>query len=85
MIVATIMNTKGRKQILFQEAKMRFRTKLFILCVSAILSLSGFYLISSSFVELHMLADGAETESKAGPSDGCDGNSYESIPIGASK
>lgn len=38
------------------EAKMKFREKLLILFAAVILSALGFFLISSSFAELHTLA-----------------------------
>jgi hypothetical protein len=41
---------------------MRFREKLLILFFAVILSFLGFYLISSSFVDLHMLAKEADNE-----------------------
>ncbi len=41
---------------------MRFREKLLILFVAVILSVLGFYLISTSFIDLHMLAKEADAE-----------------------
>jgi hypothetical protein len=41
---------------------MRFREKLLIVFVAVILSVLGFYLISSSFVDLYVLANEADTE-----------------------
>ncbi len=41
---------------------MRFKEKLLILFFAVILSLVGFYLISTSFAELHTLAKKAEQQ-----------------------
>jgi hypothetical protein len=52
----------NEKIFFYRRKKMKFREKLLILFVAVILSILGFYLISSSFVDLHMLAKEAETE-----------------------
>ena len=45
---------------------MRFREKLLVLFVAVILSVLGFYLISSSFAELYVLAKEADNDQADG-------------------
>ncbi|UCE42148.1 MAG: hypothetical protein JSV17_04025 [Candidatus Aminicenantes bacterium] len=53
---------------------MRFREKLLILFVAVILSFLGFYLISSSFAELHTLARERDTDQSESYLAECDVN-----------